>query len=194
MERLRRRLELAAAEAEAIQKAPFIAFDRSCPWDAVWKAACSDQAFWHKELEEPALLILAKAGKLGDAVDGDAPVAGRAGSSGDVIPPGRPRERGPKRKPGNDTPREKHHMVRDGLYTHNRNRVALCEDFNSAQGCEQSNGIWCRRHPEHVHQCAKCLSSSHSAVSCNASPKSPGKGKPGKGKGKGKKGTGRWQY
>ena len=57
MERIRRSL---SEEDEADQ-----------PWDAVFRISVEDQKFWRRELEKPALLVLTKAGRLNEHVDGD---------------------------------------------------------------------------------------------------------------------------
>eukprot|EP00971_Amphidinium_carterae_P212593 4219194-Amphidinium_carterae.1 len=59
MDRIKRDLEEAAARAAAAGKAHD--YDPTRPWDAVWAEAISASAFWRSELEEPCLVILAKA-------------------------------------------------------------------------------------------------------------------------------------
>eukprot|EP00971_Amphidinium_carterae_P279093 5540312-Amphidinium_carterae.1 len=56
MVRLRRDLEEQRARAQANGRAHD--YDPSKPWEAVWAAAIIDTAFWRKELEEPALVLL----------------------------------------------------------------------------------------------------------------------------------------
>ena len=63
MERLRRVLERESVAALARSQSPAVPFDSACPWDSVWTAATEDQKFWHRQFEEPALLILTRTGK-----------------------------------------------------------------------------------------------------------------------------------
>ncbi len=51
-------------------------FDKERPWDWSFHEALSDGAFWKRELEELALLVLSHAGSLAHMVDGDALTAG----------------------------------------------------------------------------------------------------------------------
>ena len=74
MERLRRVLERDSAAAKARGQAPATPFDPSQPWNSVWVAAVDDTKFWHHQFEEPALLILTRAGRLSDVITGEAPV------------------------------------------------------------------------------------------------------------------------
>ena len=79
MERLRSVLERNYAMALSRGQAPAIPFDPSRPWDSVWSAAVDDHAFWHRQFEEPALIILTKAGRLTDVVAGEAPIETKSG-------------------------------------------------------------------------------------------------------------------
>ena len=51
-------------------------FDPKKPWEWVWNMIVKDHAFWHRELEEPALLILAKTQKASQLLGTDAPAWG----------------------------------------------------------------------------------------------------------------------
>ena len=92
------------------------------PWDAVFRIAVEDQKFWSREFEEPALLVLAKAGRLNELVDGDAKVSNQPIS-----------DRGAKRVGDRDVFRERvpkapHHVhaVVDAWYTHDRSGHQIC--------------------------------------------------------------------
>eukprot|EP00971_Amphidinium_carterae_P140420 2782406-Amphidinium_carterae.1 len=58
MVRLRRDLEEQRAKAQANGRSH--EFDPSKPWESVWASAIMDTAFWRKELEEPALVLLSR--------------------------------------------------------------------------------------------------------------------------------------
>ena len=63
----------------ALGVAAELVFDRGRPWGWVLRGAIADRSFWHTEIEEPAMLVLANAARLSQMVDGDAPVAGASG-------------------------------------------------------------------------------------------------------------------
>ena len=95
-------------------QAPAIPFDVNRPWDSVWSAAVDDHAFWHRQLEEPALIILTKDGRLTDVVTGEAPIETRSGRRSRERPPSRAgpeeEENGPEtkgRKASQSAPRSK---------------------------------------------------------------------------------------
>ena len=79
MERLRRVLERNHVMALSRGQAPAIPFDVNRPWDSVWSAAVDDHAFWHRQFEEPALIVLTKAGRFTDVMTGEAPIETRSG-------------------------------------------------------------------------------------------------------------------
>ena len=176
-ERLRR---IGADELEAATKAGGThSFDKKKPWEWVWDKLVHDQAFWHQELEEPALLILSKSAKVPQLVDDDAAVEGRAS------PPGGPGAgRGLKRKRSDG---QRQHMVGDdGLLTHNRKGVELCRGFQKGTCKEKDKHGFCIKTGRTRHQCAKCLSEDHGADVCpKDAPSQPRVFKP---KGGGRKG------
>ncbi|CAE7793132.1 unnamed protein product, partial [Symbiodinium necroappetens] len=91
-------------------------FDPKKPWEWVWNMIVKDHAFWHRELEEPALLILAKTQKASQLLGTDAPVDA-PGDLGVDRPPSAPSA--PAKRKRDDNVRQ--HMIgEDGLLTHNR--------------------------------------------------------------------------
>ena len=186
MERLRRVLERNYAMALSRWQAPAIPFDPNRPWDSVWSAAVDDHAFWHRQFEEPALIILTKAGRLTDVVTGEAPIETKSGggAGNDHHPEPDPKRRKTTQKPRVEQ-KAKVHRESNGVYTHDRRGMALCAEFQSGN-CASTTGIYCPRSSGTVHQCNRCLSEKHGGNSCSLAPREPsyGKGKKGKGKGK----------
>jgi len=165
-------------------------FNEDKPWDWVFRQAATDPQFWRKELEEPALLILARVAKPADAVDGDAavdhkPPAKRAREL-EHMPPNRPKDG------------YRQHRTRDGMMTHNRRGLELCQDFQRGACGETTRDCVCPRNPSLRHQCAKCLLPGHGADKCSATSGAPAPGwhrqQGSKGKGKGKNKSKRGQY
>ena len=159
------------------------------PWDWVFREAAADIVFWREELEEKALLILAKISKPLDGVEGDAPT-----SQQPVPKKTRELERAGAAPPPKRASRDYERVHRanpDGTLTHNRRGVKLCEDFQVHKcGATGRNGE-CPRDPTLRHQCSKCLMTGHGAADCRSQPAidntyKKGKGKSG-GKGKGKR-------
>ena len=176
-ERLRR--QGASARERAPAQGFHHEFDPANPWEWVWKNLPGDRDFWHRELEEPALLVLAKTMPAGAALDHDAPV-GRPATTGDRQPPAKKQRRNGKDK----SERTKAYRIDDktGLWSHNRAEVELCRNFQKGDCMETvGNGI-CGKNPNARHQCGKCLELGHSALTCK-------KPMPGKGGGKGGKGS-----
>ena len=168
MERLRRVLERNCAIAESRNQAPPVPFDRARPRDLVWSAAVDDHSFWHKQFEDPALIIQTKTGKLGDVITGEAPVEQQFRGEPRTVPE-------PKRrridKPHVDQAKKVHREI-NGSYTHNRRGVALCAEFQSGK-CQRGPTIFCPRNENLVHQRKKCHGESHGGNSCNMTPKEP---------------------
>ena len=79
-------------EAEAVRKAggqhPF---DEARPWAIVWASATEVgcEKFWRDDFIDPAQLVRLELKKLGDVVDGDAPIDATE-SKYSVLSPGRP--------------------------------------------------------------------------------------------------------
>jgi len=194
LERVRRRgqQELDAAHAAG----GVHPFDCARPWEWSLRAVVEDTSFWRRELEEPAILVLARASKMASMVDGDVPVAAPGEGTAAVRPAG-----GQGHAPGGGQPRQrasakarpvKQRLVDpQGTFTHNRKGVKLCKAFQNNQ-CDPA-GAWnkCPRDASAVHQCAKCLSPTHGQAACsNPAGREPAfhrKGGKGKGKGDGKR-------
>ena len=160
-------------------------FEPKKPWEWVWEKLVLDQAFWHRELEEPALLILAKTQRISQAVDADAPVdvptwgTQDRGGKGFVAP-------GPAKRRRQDGPRQ-HSVGDDGLLTHNRRGAELCRGFQKGECKEKDRNGFCIKNTRLRHQCAKCLSEEHGANVCPVeSPRQPREFKPKGGKKGGK--------
>jgi hypothetical protein len=158
-------------------------FDPARPWDWALRETIHDSSFWRKEMEEPAILVLAKAGRLSQMVDGDAPVAGSGSPAVAASMPARrhqePAASAHKAKRGS----RQHHVAGDGVMAANRRGVQLCGGFQSGACTELRLGR-CAKDPNKSHQCAKCLQPGHGADSCNQSPANDPKRKM-KGGGKG---------
>ena len=185
-ERIRRRGESEHARATAVGK--HHEFDPNNHWEWVWSVIPDEQRFWREELEEPCLLVLARAGNLNKMVQGDAPVAGSPDAAAGS-PAKQKRERSGSGAPPSQPP-PKLHNVADGAYTTNRRGVPLCAAFQ-AGSCEGvGRDFRCARDHSRVHQCSKCLSTDHGASSCTRTPQAPSLPRS-KGRGKGKKGKGR---
>ena len=178
------------------------AFDEKRPWNYVWGAVCADTQWWKNELEDPALLVLAKAARLNEVVGGDARASGAA-QSPHFAPPPQQQQRQSRDQPnsgsGIDRSRSrvggKEHNVKDGKYTTNRQGSKLCEGFQVGSCNETAYGMWCSKNTAEVHQCNLCLGN-HRANQCT-SPSAPdsaaprGKSGGGKRKGAGKRKSGK---
>ena len=179
-----------AEHATAIAAGAAHAYDPGRPWEWCLRQLVDDHGFWRRELEEPAMLVLAKSAKLNSMVDGDAMVSNlasaTASSSHLPAPPAPPGRRAdPKAKARGP----KHHSVgEDGSLATNRSGTRLCNDFQAGQCSESLVRGRCPRDARLAHQCAKCLSPAHGASQCrDEAARPPAR----KGKGKGKKGGGR---
>ena len=140
-------------------------------------------AFWRRELEEPAIRVLARAARLTSVLDGDAPITG-----GELQSPRAPTRR-PQPADRPERPQKVHRLSEDGTaLMANRRGAPLCRDFQLGK-CQPSHGndALCPVDSRSRHQCAKCLSPGHGADRCSnamaGAPKGRGKGKS-KGKGK----------
>lgn len=126
-------------------------------------------AFWRKEFEEPAVLILMKAESMSDLVGADVSIAraaASAGSSSDAWAALRSApmtDSRPRKRPAEDARRGRFHRVADGTYTHNRVDHPLCRDFQKGE-CRGGIGMWCSLNKGHIHQCSKCLGPRHVAA------------------------------
>ena len=153
-------------------------YDAAKPWEYVWNALVEDQRFWHKEVEEPCLLVKAKSATLNNMVEADAPI-GRDTLASQPAYEANPQS--PKKRKNQE---RVHKLGDDGLLTHNRRGTALCEGFQKGECKEANPDGTCKRAPTLRRQCAKCLSPVHGASQCpTASPKQP-RASHGKGRGK----------
>ena len=71
LQRVMRRLSRQQAEAKA-KGAGDVVLDPKKPWDSAWRAGLDDDAFWRRQFEQQALLVLTKVGRLEDVVEGGA--------------------------------------------------------------------------------------------------------------------------
>jgi hypothetical protein len=179
-------------------------FNPARPWEFVFKKAAGDtidqmaSRYWHLNLEEPCLLIVAGARRADGFIDGDATICtsglGHMATQGS---PGlslydsgassskdhrKPAERKPqaqaqptKRKAAESVIRgnkDDGGTVVDGHYVSNRKGHSICILFNKG-ACEPStNNVLCPKDSARRHLCSKCLSSAHGAHECKAT-KSP---------------------
>ena len=155
-------------------------FDTNSPWEWVWNALIEDLRFWHSELEEPALLVLAKSTKMEKQLGDDAPVDAPKPTPSDNRPG--PGGGGNKRK---QQAFREHRLGDDGFLTHNRRGAALCGAFQVGKCLERDRWGNCSKDGQSKHQCSK--SEDHGSAVCPSSgPKAPRtfKGKGGGGGGK----------
>jgi len=178
-ERIRRRGE--TEHAKAISCGGSHDYSPGKPWEWVWSRIPDEQKFWREELEEPCMLVLARAGSLARMIQCDALVAdGISGLPGDKrrrVQPALPTTPPPSRL----------HNVSDGAYTTNRRGIALCPEFQKGSCNEVDLNFQCKKQPDRVCQCSRCLSTDHGSAKCSRAPRAPIHGR-GKGRGKGKKG------
>jgi hypothetical protein len=196
MERARRR---ASNELDdSIVNGTAHAFNPSRPWDFVFKKSAGESLdssaarYWHLNLEEPCLLIVAGARRVDGFLDGDASVCAsgsshmatqgtpifslldrETGASGSRQPaerktsahaPPAKRKDAPSRSSGGVKPGA---IMVDGKYTTNRQGNPLCMLFNSG-ACSGPRGanVTCPKDPTRRHNCHKCLSADHGANTC----------------------------
>ncbi|CAK0822776.1 unnamed protein product, partial [Prorocentrum cordatum] len=176
-ERLRRRGQEEASRAAATGK--LHDFDPRAPWEWVWKHLVEESSFWHREVEGPCLLVLAKTKSLGTMLENDAPVEGHRGSgaSGQSQGANKRKSKAPSQRDSATPPPEKVHRVDEqGRYTHNRKGAKLCADFQSGR-CQDGpiTGV-CPLQPGHRHQCNRCLLPKHGGEACKSGAKGGGRG------------------
>jgi hypothetical protein len=183
-ERVRRRLE---REGKLVVGGIPVAM----PWDVVYRQLPLEFAFWRREVEDPAILILTRGSGAGAraAVQGDAPVAERPGdhiAHTDAVADVRSSSDGNRTTPNAKKAKTK---VRGagaatsagGLFTSNRRGNGLCPDWQL--------GTCANPCPHNLqHQCSSCLDNLHGLSTHGQVPKGGGKGKKGKDGGKGAKG------
>ena len=170
-------------------------FDASRPWDLLLAELTGDGAYWKREMEEPAILVLNSVAKLSAVIGGDAPVGtatsgyGKGNHLGVASPVPAAVEplvasKG-KAKQAPDTAGRVHWTVSNGKYTHNRKRKMLCADWQTGQCSRKAGSVVCPKNPQHVHQCNRCLSEKHGGYKCDQAeatqPRWAHKGHKGKG-------------
>ena len=118
------------------------------PWTHVWRKAANETKFWKREVDDECLRVLAKAGKLSDMVDGDAPVASPLEPAAPSSPWARPPSKrsswgggGGDQRPAKTSRGPKQHNVVDGEYRTNRAGWGLCADFQSGRCRNGGNGL-----------------------------------------------------
>ena len=187
-ERLRRRAntELTALDAIGVKGA----YNPKRPWEYVFRQLPVEFAFWKRELEDPALLILARAPVA--AITSEAPVAKTRDQhitqvAGDVQLTGLERQGLPSKRQrvGIPSPARVYKYDDQGHYKCNRRGVQLCVAFQTgscSSPCPQ----------QLAHQCKICLHPTHGAKDCpKAGTSVPQQAGHGAEKGKGKKQKGR---
>ncbi len=184
--RLQRRLAAERARSPEPSAHPY---DPQMPWDHVLRSVGDEFAFWKKELEDPAMMILMRAKSSSEEVSGEAPVARTAAdhistpqssaSAPHVAgPPTAKKRRRPS--PGQFNQSERvYNRGPDGNWTTNRRGAPLCSKFQLGE----CTVLPCPVNARNAHQCARCLGS-HPAKDCQASTSSKGT------KGQNKKGGG----
>eukprot|EP00435_Cladocopium_sp_Y103_P028948 s1750_g7.t1 len=192
-ERLRRKGH--DAHEKALRAGGITDYDPAKPWEWVWNQLAQEPDFWHREVEEPCILLLAKTQNLGSLIGEDAtvePSAARHTSSVKRPPPPPPRDESAmpasasgKRQRGPDI--REHRLGEDGNFSHNRKGIELCRLWQTGECTDTDRRGCCAKYPQRRHQCSKCLSDSHGAHKCpmEGAPKPP---RVNHGKGKGKKG------
>ena len=93
--------------------APDRPFDAKRPRDWALRAVIKDQAFWAEELKEPAVLVLARATRMSDWLDGDAAVRGGGGTARATSGGGA----GAAHPAAERLPQRQHHVGVDGMLT-----------------------------------------------------------------------------
>ncbi|CAK0891828.1 unnamed protein product [Prorocentrum cordatum] len=160
-------------------------FDPAKPWEWVWSKLTSDVQFWLREVQEPAVLVLASTASLHQMIDRDAPIMqappppSNAASQRPPALPGAQQQLKRQRSDGgggggdppggggsgNNTGRM-HKVGPDGLFTHDRKGIELCRSYQTGECTEHDARNNCCRIPRLKHQCGKCLSIDHGANNC----------------------------
>ena len=149
------------------------------PWNYTWKTIVEDTPWWRENLEEPCLLVLARAANLASMVGNDAPI--EAGDDGHSPLRKRPRTMPSASGSRPNVMREKHHNVNaDGSeFRTNRAGYPLCAGFQTGTCKDKVRGIFCKHQADTVHLCSKCLSADHGSKTgdgCSRVPQPSGKG------------------
>ena len=180
MERLRRVGDEERALTEAAGGTHPLSAGR--PWNWVWAKAVSDGAFWHAQLEEPAMCLLNRIKASSTAAQDSGQGTKRTSQDWDATAVHK---------------MQRVHNVAGDRFTTNRKGISLCQDFQQGR-CSSGakNDTRCPKNANEVHQCAICLDFMHGAHACTRTCK-PALSEPpasrGKGKGRGTEKQ-RWQY
>ena len=175
-------------------------FDPMHPWEWTFREAANDAKYWRTELEENALIVKTGAAAVDHNIGDDAPVEGnrRKAHKRDRSPVATSAEP-PRRQP--TYPAERVHRVNaEGLPTHNRRGMALCEEYQTGKCTKTKGGYVCGHDKYKVHQCGRCLAQGHGREhphECRntiASVPSTKGGKGGKGGKNGKGGKSKGQF
>jgi hypothetical protein len=196
IERLRRSQSDALDEALLAQGTT--PFRPTRPWDRCFQLSIEQYAYWHTNIEIPAMLVLSKSRNSAVFLDGDAEAASSslvhvatryapnqelslpAASAPSRVARGPPDRVAPTPK----KPKTTHSLGSDGNFNANRSGTGLCPLFNLGTCTKVLVNGWCGTNR---HQCSKCLSPDHPATSCSATPAMNLRAKvKGKGKGRGK--------
>ena len=187
-------------EVDAVKKANGVhPYDPQRPWALVWTRATEQIAekFWSDEFEKPATSVRLELRRLGEVVDGDAPVqsVGESVSSGGpkAVVIGPPSVPAPPQGGLKRTAEESNGAWPWPFWTNKRHKQ-LCRGYQTGQ-CHSAgrHNLVCPVNSAERHQCAKCLGE-HPANSnlCNSpgyqhddGPQPKG-GRGGKGGGKGR--------
>ena len=160
-------------EAEAVRKGGGThPYDDSRPWHHVWQRATSERSdkFWTDEFEDPARMVRLELVRMGEVVDGDAPIGNPAGSSSSLAAP--PTVQAPVTHTP-PVPKRGMDDSGDGAWSWplrvNKKRKSLCPGFQD--GCCRGHvgSVICPKDSASRHQCAICLSHEHGAAACDGS-------------------------
>jgi hypothetical protein len=181
MQALRRKIVMLHNDSPNLAAAQ--GFDQLFPWRFVWKAACEDQQFWFKAVQQKCLLFASGSISGTSMTDGDVQVGSgfdTSGSraSGSGAPPPPPPRRDTGRDRGKSPPEKKrkmatHHDVDSAtnLLQFNRYGVPFCHAFQRGE-CKMGKQT-CPVNSKFCHQCSRCLDTRHGAHhprECDAPP------------------------
>ena len=143
-------------------------FDPSKPWNYTWDRGISDSAWWSKEFNEPAMMLLSRTASLSAVVSEDAPVhASRDAGSHVAAPLVGGADSLTRSQPSKRRSNAQSHPIAGGVHKVNRKGFSLCQAFQTG-GCGQTVGNnQCPSNRETVHQCSKCLSIAHGSSVCD---------------------------
>ena len=151
------------------------------PYHYVFQRGLDDGAFWNREFERKATLILSGARSQTQMGEIHAPIKGHLDPTPKRIarpPSAAPssaayaEQKGNKGNRSRPYPEQKCHAVTDGVFTHNRGQSKLCQAFQTGN-CSEGRGGWCPVNWGERHQCNKCLADSHGGAVCTLSPRPP---------------------